>query len=248
MPLLGRRVVLEGSLAFSERGGVVVATAILYHGGHVVMEHLVEDDGFDEVAWDPGLIEHWVNPDQLLLGEVRPELQRALAPLRLNPLPPGDACVEGLTEVPTREVVEDGTQVVVLALGSKLGLGLALCDETRSVRLDEAVERRRRHRPASAQVVGDRREDVLVDREEHVMKTHLQSPAFRLRREHRAPVVSNDETDPLPETVRELATPFRGPGVRAVEIVFGARWGGLVDDPRQFACELKGKLQHLPFG
>ena len=52
-----------------------MATPVLDDSGHVVMEHLVENDGLDEIAGDPRLIEDGVDSNQLLLREVCAELQ-----------------------------------------------------------------------------------------------------------------------------------------------------------------------------
>ena len=115
-PLLCSGVVLEASLARPKRSGVIVAAPISHDRRHVVVQHLVEDDRFDEKTWDPGLVEHRMNPNQAFLRKVCPKLKRALPTFGLNALSPGDSDIHVSAEMPAPEVVSDRAEIVVVPL------------------------------------------------------------------------------------------------------------------------------------
>lgn len=240
-------MILEASLALAEGGRVVVATPIVNDGRHVVVKHLVKHHGLDEEGRHPGLVKGRMNPNQALLGQVGAELERALPAFRLNAFSPCDAHVERASEMASREIVDDGAQVVMTALGSELTLGRTGGDETSPVFFDEAVDLGRRGLPTATKVVGYGRKDVLIGREEHVVEPNLEPSALRGGGEHRASVVGDDEADGLAETTRELSTPVGGAGVGSIEIVLRTLVFGSLHDRLRFAGKLEGKLQHLGF-
>ena len=73
----------------------------------------MKDHGFDEKLWDPRLVEHRMNPDQALFGEVGAELERALPAFELNALAPGDPETGSCAKVPAGEVVRYRAEVVM---------------------------------------------------------------------------------------------------------------------------------------
>src|SRR6201999_2185021 len=70
----GAVVEAELALAAQELGGMELGLAVHSDGGDHVMDQLVVDDVGDEVAGDPGAIEHRVNADQALLRAVGAQL------------------------------------------------------------------------------------------------------------------------------------------------------------------------------
>ena len=77
------------------------------------------------------------------------------------------------------------------------------------------------------------------------MEANLESPTLRLRREHRAPIVRDDEAHALAKPLRQRRAPLGRSSICAVQIVFRARKGDRLDGRGGFAGELEGKLQHL---
>ncbi len=168
-------MILEASFALSKCGGVIVASPIVDRSGHVVMQHLVKDDGLDEKPRHPGLIENGMHTDEPFLGQIGAELEGSLASLRLHTLAPGDANVERASKMAAGEVVDDGSEVVMTSFRAELAARARVGDETSAIFFDEPVDRAGRSSAAIAEVVGDCRQDVLLRDQKHVMKAHLEA-------------------------------------------------------------------------
>ncbi len=110
-------MVFEAALALLEHVGVIVPTAVSDYGRHVVVKHLVEDHSFDEKSRNPGLIEHWMDPDQPLVGDIGTKLQRALAAPGLDLPAPSDLDVYLPSEVAFGQTIHDRPEIVMKALG-----------------------------------------------------------------------------------------------------------------------------------
>ena len=122
LPLLCRSVVLEASLALAKCAGVIVTAAVFDHGGHRVMQHLMKDDRLDEKPGNPRLIQHWVDPNQPFLGQIGTQLKRPLPTFWTNLLSPSDTDVRPTSEMTPGQILHDGNQVVMRALGCELAL------------------------------------------------------------------------------------------------------------------------------
>ena len=227
---------------------MIVASAVLYDRGHVVMQHLVKHDGLHEKAGDPRLVEHRVNPNQALLRKVRPQLQGPLPALRLNALGPGDANIDLAAEMPPRQVVRKRPEIVMTPFGPQGRLWGARGNETRPVLFDEAV-----YRPGSvgitvAQVVAHGIEDVLIGSQEHVVDANLEPSSPGAGGQHGASVVGHDETDGLPQAIGQRTAPLGGAGVGPVQIVLATLYNAALRDRRRFACKLERELEHATLG
>ena len=241
-------MILEAALTLTKCSGVIVTAAVLDDRGHVVMEHLVKDDRLDEIRRHPRLIEHGVNPNQPLLGEIRTELQRPLTAFGLQAFAPGNANLERAPEVPAPEVVEDRSQIVVSSFCTQFTLGATSRDEPVPMRLDEAIDEGRSAVPSAAEIVTHGREDILVGSQKHVVKPHFESAALGLGGEHGTAVVGDHEANRLTQLLGQGSAPALGTRVRLVELVPDALGLGSVRDRLGFADKLEGKLQHLALG
>ncbi len=237
-------MVLEAALSLSKCAGVVVAPPILHDRRHVVVEHFVKDDRLDEESRYPGLVEHGMNPDQAFFGKVCSELERALPAFGLNALAPGDPNIDSGAKVPAGEVVCYGAKIVVAPLVAQSLLWGAWGNETVAMRFDELVDGGRGLRSVAAQVVADRIEDVLVGRQEHVVKAQLEASAFGSSNEHGASIVGDDESNRLTEARRERAAPVGRTGISTVQIVRAAVGDAALRDRRRLTGKLEGKLEH----
>jgi len=204
----------------------------------------VKHDGFDEKLRDPGLVEHWMNSDQAFFGKVGSELERALAAFGPNALAPGNAYVDLCPKVPAGKVVCDCTEIVVAAFVAQGLLWRTWRDEPAAVRFDELVDGRGCFRGAAAQVVADGIEDVFVGGQEHVMEAHLESSVLGSSNQHRAPIVSDDESNGLTKARREGAAPVGRTGIGALQIVRATLGDAALRDRRRLAGKLEGKLEH----
>ena len=133
-------MVLEAALSLSKCAGVVVAAPIAHDRRHVVVEHLVKHDGFDEKSRNPGLVEHRMNSDQAFFGKVSSELERALSAFGLNALAPGNPDIDRCAKVPAGELVCYRTKIVMAPLGTQGLLWRAWGNETAAMRFDESVD------------------------------------------------------------------------------------------------------------
>ena len=241
-------MILEATLSLSKRPGMVVPPAVLDDCGHVVVEHLVEHDGFDEKSRDPALVENGMNSDQSFLGQVRSELQGPLSTLWLDAFAPGDADIEGRSEMSAGQVVGDRAQVMVAPCRPQSVLGWPRSHEPQTVVFDETVDCACGPGITVAQVVTHGGQNVLFGREEHVVDADFEPSAFRTSGEHSASIVGHDETNWLPHPRCERAAPVGCAGIRSVEIVLAALWDATLRDRRRCAGKLEGKLKHAIWG
>gem|GEM_PF-2200896 len=227
---------------------MIVATAVLQYGWHVVVQQFVEHHGLHEKPWNPGLIENGVDPNQPLLRKIGPELQGALPSLGSNALAPSDADIDRTAEMPPRQVIHHRSQIMVTPFGTQLFLWRTVGNESQAMVLDETVDHGSGPSVAIAQVVAHRDQDILIGGQKHVVKTDFEPTSLGSGGQHGASVISDHETNGLPQTLCQGAAPAGRARKCPVQIVFATLGNAVLRDRRHFAGKLEGKLSHATWG